>query len=112
MLDKLIRDVPGARAVLLLDATGELVMESGAHEERHRLLGAYQGIALGAARRAAHRHGGGTVEELITCYERGAVILEPLKDGYFLVVVLGPKASLALGRQCLRPARARMNQAL
>ena len=52
------------------------------------------------------------MEELITCYERGAVILEPLKDGYFLVVVLGPKASLALGRQCLRPARARMNQAL
>jgi len=40
------------------------------------------------------------------------VILQPLKDGYYLVVVLGPGAGLALGRQRLRPARARMNQEL
>jgi predicted regulator of Ras-like GTPase activity (Roadblock/LC7/MglB family) len=98
--------------VLLLDATGEVVMEAGAGDERHRLVGAYQGIALGEAQRAATRHDGGAVWELVYRYERGGVILQPLKDGYYLVLVLGPGASLALGGHCLRPARARMNREL
>jgi len=87
-------------------------MESGTRDERHRLVGAYQGIALGEAQRAAARQGGGPVWELVSRYERGAVILQPLKDGYYLVVVLGPGACVALGRYLLRPARARMDQEL
>lgn len=87
-------------------------MESGARDERNRLVGAYQGIALGEAARAAARHGGGHVQELVSHYEGGVLVLQPLKDGYYLVLVLGPGASLALGRQRLRPARARMNQEL
>lgn len=89
-----------------------MVAASGARDERSRLVGAYQGIALGEARRATARHGGGVVEELICRYERAAVILQPLKDGYYLVFVLGPEASVALGRHRLRPARARMIQEL
>ncbi len=104
--------MPGARAALLLDVTGEVVAESGARDDRSRLVGAYQGIALGEAQRAAARYGGGYVQELVSRYEQGAVILQPLKDGYYLVFVLGPGASLALGRHRLRPARARMIQEL
>jgi predicted regulator of Ras-like GTPase activity (Roadblock/LC7/MglB family) len=104
--------VPGASAALLLDVTGEVVVESGTRDDRNRLVGAYQGIALGEAQRAAKRHGGGSVEELVCRYERGFVVLQPLKDGYYLVLVLGPGASLAFGRHRLRPARTRMIQEL
>jgi hypothetical protein len=38
--------------------------------------------------------------------------MRPLKDGYFLVLVLGPQASIALGRHYLRPAQAKMTQEL
>ena len=104
--------MPGARAALVLDAAGDVVVESGARDDRSRLVGAYQGIAFGEAQRAATREGGGSVQEVVSRYERGAVILQPLRDGYYLVFVLGPEASLALGRQRLRPARARMIQEL
>jgi len=104
--------VPGARAALLLDVTGEVVVESGTRDDQNRLVGAYQGIALGEAQRAAQRHDGGSVQELVCRYERGIVMLQALKDGYYLVFVLGPTASVALGRHRLRPARARLIQEL
>jgi predicted regulator of Ras-like GTPase activity (Roadblock/LC7/MglB family) len=87
-------------------------MESGEHDECYRLLGAYQGIALGYARRAAARYEGGPVHEMTSRYERGDVILQPLKEGYYLVLVLAAGASLTLGRHLMRPAQARMNQEL
>jgi predicted regulator of Ras-like GTPase activity (Roadblock/LC7/MglB family) len=87
-------------------------MESGTRDDRHRLVGAYQGIALGEAQRAAARHGGGPIRELVSRYEQGDVILQPLKDGYYLILVLGPGASLALSRHLLGPAQARMQREL
>lgn len=112
MLDGLIREVPGARAVLLLDDTGEVAMESGARDERHRLVSAYQGIAFGHAQRASIRHGTGLVLELTCRYEHGHVLLQPLKDGYYLVLLLGPEASPDLGRRRLAPAQAKMGREL
>jgi predicted regulator of Ras-like GTPase activity (Roadblock/LC7/MglB family) len=103
--------VPGARAALLVDGTGEVVLDSGARDE-HRLVGAYQGIALNDARRASTRHDVGSVHELCWRYSGGFVLLRPLKDGYFLVLVLGPGASIALGHHFLRPAQERMTQEL
>jgi predicted regulator of Ras-like GTPase activity (Roadblock/LC7/MglB family) len=87
-------------------------MESGTRDDRLRLVGAYQGIALGEAQRAAARHGGGSVRELVSRYEQGYVILQPLKDGYYLVLVLGSGASVALSRHLLGPAQARMKREL
>lgn len=104
--------MPGARAALLLDATGELVMRSGAPDERHGLVGAYQGIALTRAHRAAHRAGIGKVRLIVSRYEQGHVLSQPLKDGYFLVLLLAPKASPSLGRHFLGPVETQMNQAL
>ena len=112
MLDGLIREVPGARAVLLLDATGEVAMESGARDERHRLVGVYQGIAFGHAQRASIRHGMGPVRGLTCRYEHGHVLLQPLKDGYYLVLLLGPEASPDLGRRRLGPAQTKMGREL
>ena len=46
LLQGLVGSVDGALGALLMDATGEVVVEAGNGEERHRLIGAYQGIAL------------------------------------------------------------------
>ena len=61
---------------------------------RHRLVGAYQGIALGEAQRSAARHGAGPVRELVSRYEQGYVILQPLKDGYYLAL---PRTTTSAG---------------
>jgi predicted regulator of Ras-like GTPase activity (Roadblock/LC7/MglB family) len=89
-----------------------VVVRSGSRDERHHLVGAYQGIALGEAQRVFGRHDGGRVRELSCRYEQGDVLLQPLKDGYFLVLVLGPEASIARGRHLIGPAQARMIQEL
>ena len=87
-------------------------MESGMRDDRLRLVGAYQGIALGEAQRAAARHDLGPVRELVSRYEQGYVILQPLKDGYYVVLVLESGASVALSRHLLGPTQARMNREL
>ena len=46
LLDHLLHAVRGTQAALLLDAQGELVVEAGTRDVRHRLIGAYQGIGL------------------------------------------------------------------
>jgi len=87
-------------------------VESGTRDDRLRLVGAYQGIALGEAQRAAARHDLGPVRELVSRYEQGYVILQPLKDGYYVVLVLESGASVALSRHLLGPTQARMKREL
>jgi predicted regulator of Ras-like GTPase activity (Roadblock/LC7/MglB family) len=87
-------------------------MEAGTRDDRFRLVGAYQGISLGEAQRAAARHDVGPVRELVSRYEQGYVILQPLKDGYYVVLLLEAGASVALGRHVLGPTQARMKREL
>ena len=95
LLERLLRAVPGSQATLLLDALGELVVDAGARDERNRLIGAYQGISLAAARRTTDRYAGGRVECIVCRYTGGTVIVRSLKDGYYLVLSLSVEASLA-----------------
>jgi predicted regulator of Ras-like GTPase activity (Roadblock/LC7/MglB family) len=97
LLDDLVQRVAGAEGALLLDPTGELVAQAGDGHERHRLIGAYQGIALARARSVSGRHSAGEVRHLVCRYAGGAVILRPLKDGYYLVLSLGTDASVGEG---------------
>ena len=53
---------PASQAALLLDAQGEVVVEAGARDERHRLIGAYQGIGLAMAQRTTARHAAGRID--------------------------------------------------
>lgn len=98
LLERLLTSAPGAQAALLLDAQGEVVVGAGARDDRHRLIGAYQGIALGVAQRTTQRYAAGPIHYIVCRYVWGAVILRPLKDGYYLLVSLVPEASLA---QCV-----------
>ena len=92
-----MRSVPGAEGALLLDCEGEVVVQAGAGAYRHRLIGAYQGLSLSIARRIGARHGGGAVESLVCRYSQAAVILRPLKDGYYFVLALAPDGAIAEG---------------
>lgn len=97
ILEKLLRAVIGAQAALLLDPNGEVVVQAGVKDDRHRLIGAYQGIALGAAQRTTDRLEMGRIGQVSCRYDGGSVVLTPLKDGYYLIVSLATDASLALG---------------
>jgi predicted regulator of Ras-like GTPase activity (Roadblock/LC7/MglB family) len=110
ILETLLADVPGSLAALLLDAQGEVVVGAGALDDRQRLIGAYQGIALGMASRTAARFDAGGVESLTGRHEGGSVLLTTLREGYYLVLSLGPRAVLALARRHSDEARGRLNR--
>lgn len=95
LLDRLVHSGRGVNGALLLDATGEAIVESGARGDAQRLIGAYLGLALVEAREAVRTHQAGRILSLVGRFEGGAVIVRPLKDNYFLVVSLEPSARLA-----------------
>jgi predicted regulator of Ras-like GTPase activity (Roadblock/LC7/MglB family) len=97
LLEDLVGRLRGAQAALLLDFEGEVVVQAGARDERLRLIGAYQGIALATARRILDRYERGEPALVLCRYATGTVILRPLRDGYYLVLALTPEASLAHG---------------
>jgi predicted regulator of Ras-like GTPase activity (Roadblock/LC7/MglB family) len=94
MLQKLCSRVPGSHGALLLDEGGEVVVETSPRREGLRLIGAYQGIALAAARKTAERYEVGPVEQLVCRYAGGSVIVVPLKDRYFLVLAVGAETNV------------------
>ena len=95
LLDHLLHSVRGTQAALLLDAQGELVVEAGTRDIRHRLIGAYQGIGIAMAKRTTARFAAGRIDHMVCRYAYGSVILRPLKDGYYLAVHLSSDAILA-----------------
>jgi predicted regulator of Ras-like GTPase activity (Roadblock/LC7/MglB family) len=109
ILEELLSQVRGSKTALLLDAQGEVVVGAGNLDERHRLIGAYQGIALGMASRTAERFEVGAVRSLVWRHREGAVVLWTLKDGYYLVLSLGPGAMAAAAVRHCEEARLRLD---
>ena len=97
LLDRLVGSVDGALGALLLDANGEVVVEAGHRQERHRLIGAYQGLALARARELQDHYSTGEILHILCRYSGGHVIVRPLKDGYYLVVALSATANVGQG---------------
>jgi predicted regulator of Ras-like GTPase activity (Roadblock/LC7/MglB family) len=112
LLEGLVGSVHGARAALLLDDVGEVVLEAGEHADRHRLIAAYQGIALATAQRALTRLAGGGLQYLVGRYQAGHVIVRPLKEDFFLVISLASDANLAHGIHRSAETQQRMNAEL
>lgn len=112
LIETLIGAVDGAQGALLMDATGEVVVEAGARDYRHRLIGAYQGIALSAAQRATSRFEVGTIHYILCRYVSGYVIARPLRDGYYLVVSLARDANVGQGLHRSAGVQERMNAEL
>ncbi len=109
IVETLLARVAGARTALLLDAQGEVVVGAGDMGERQRLIGAYQGIALGMASRTADRFEAGDVRSLVWRHDGGSVVLTTIKDGYYLVVSLGREALPAVAARHCEDARARLD---
>lgn len=89
-----------------------MVAQAGASDERHRLIGIYQGIMLAAAHRALRPLRSGDLQYVLTRYEAETLILRPLRDGYYVVVSLGPGADVARGVHRSATAQDRMNEAI
>ena len=111
LLDDLVRAVDASGA-LLLDAEGEIVVEGGARDYRHRLIGAYKGLALAMVRKMVARHGGGDIAYLLYRYTDGIVILRPLKDGYYLVLSLPVGGRVGEGLHHSQRAQENLNREL
>jgi predicted regulator of Ras-like GTPase activity (Roadblock/LC7/MglB family) len=88
LLEDLVKTVRGAEAALLLDAEGEVVVETGPRSERHRLIGAYQGLVLAKVLQVGERYEMGKLDYVLRRHHGGTVVLRPLKDGYYFVVSL------------------------
>jgi predicted regulator of Ras-like GTPase activity (Roadblock/LC7/MglB family) len=110
ILEALLARIAGARTALLLDVQGEVVVGAGDLGERERLIGAYQGISLGMASRTASRFDTGEVRSLVSRHDGGAVVLTTLKDGYYLVVSLGPGCRPAAAARHCEEARRRLDE--
>ncbi len=108
----MVRSVPDAEGALLLDSEGEVVVQAGAGDFRHRLIGAYQGIALAIARRIGTRHGTGAVKSLTCRYSGAALVLRPLKDGYYFVLAIAAGGDLADAVRRSESTRRRIDQEL
>ncbi len=112
ILDELLRSV-GGHAALLLDGEGEVAIQAGTRDERHRLIGAYQGIGLATARKTMARHGGSSPIRYMLCrYAAGVVILRPLKDGYYLVLSMPVDGRIAEGIHRSELTQEKLNQEL
>src|SRR5258707_7357672 len=86
ILDDLLRSV-GGHAALLLDDEGEVAIQAGTRDERHRLIGAYQGIGLATARKTLAKHGGsGPIRYMLCRYAAGVGIPRPPEDRDYLIL--------------------------
>jgi predicted regulator of Ras-like GTPase activity (Roadblock/LC7/MglB family) len=109
LLNGLCASVRGAQGALMLDAGGEVVVGSATCDDRLKLIGAYQGIALATAQKASERYAGGAIEHLLARHAQGTVLACPLKDGYFLILALAPGASVPLALHRSAQIRERLN---
>ena len=111
LLDELMTTAVGAQGAVLLDSEGEVVVEAGAKDFRHRLIGAYQGIALHTAHRTLGSYAEG-IRYLLCRFTWGTVVLRPLRDGYYLMLSLQPDAPLGLGLHHTEVTQLRMDEHL
>jgi predicted regulator of Ras-like GTPase activity (Roadblock/LC7/MglB family) len=112
LLEDLVRSTPGADGALMLDALGDVVVAAGANDDRHRLIGAYQGIALAIAQRTSVRYSAGDVSHIVCRYSTGSLILRALKDGYYLVMSISEQAPLGHALYRSEVTQDRMNAEL
>ena len=112
ILESLLARIGDARTALLLDGQGEVVVGAGDLGERQRLIGAYQGIALGMASRTAERFQAGDVRSLVWRHDGGTVVLTTLRDGYYLMVSLGRESLPAAAVRHCEDARALLDVAI
>jgi predicted regulator of Ras-like GTPase activity (Roadblock/LC7/MglB family) len=110
ILGELLRTTDGAIGAVFLDHEGEAV---ALHSERIfdigeyglKAIGAYSGMFLNQARRLSENVDGGEPHRITIGFEHAKVLSCPLKDGYYLVLVLDPHANEGIAWQRLNGTR-------
>jgi predicted regulator of Ras-like GTPase activity (Roadblock/LC7/MglB family) len=112
LLTDLVGRVDGAVGAAFIDSYGEAVqcIAEGADEEYVKLMGAYQGIALGTSRTIVSSLDGGEIDYCFTAYESASFLVKALDHDYFLMVVLAPDANVGKGVYVIRNAAAAFNR--
>lgn len=105
ILQETVEGLPGAVGAIFADWEGEAVEQffPGPVDEI-KLLGAHQGIILNLIKDAAGESGLGTVNGVLMTFDGAKVVVQPLKDGYFLVLLTDGTCNGGLALRALRDA--------
>ena len=99
LLASLVDGVEGALGAAFIDNYGEAVQTYmvGGDDEYLKLMGAYQGLALQTSRNVIKQLDAGTVDYYFTSYENVSFVVKALQQDYFILLALGPDASIGQG---------------
>ncbi len=112
LLNDLINRVEGAVGAAFIDSYGEAVqcVAIGEDEDQVKLMGAYQGIALGTSRTIASQLEAGEIDYCFTAYDKQSFLVKALAQDYFLMLVLSPGANVGKGIFDIRRAADAFNR--
>lgn len=110
ILGELLRTCDGSVGAIFLDHEGEAVAFRSDRifdigDYGLKAIGAYSGMFLNNARRIAQNVDAGNPDRLTVTFDHARVLSCPLKDGYYLVLVLDRSASESLAWQRLSRCR-------
>ncbi len=101
----MVDEVPGASGAIFADWEGESVeCVSKGSDEDIKLLGAHHGILLNLAREVAENSMQGGVKGMLVISEGGKVVVQPVKDGYYVVLLLSPHGNAGVAMKILGEA--------
>jgi predicted regulator of Ras-like GTPase activity (Roadblock/LC7/MglB family) len=107
ILKGMVDSVPGAKGAIFADWEGESVdFHYAGPEDDIKLIGAHQGILLNIMGEVSAGCGLGEVRSMLITTGRGKLLVRPVKDGYYLAMLLGPYASGALAMRAANAAAA------
>jgi len=97
ILKRMVDRVPGAQGAIFADWEGESVdFHYSGPDYDIKLVGAHQGILLNIINEVSSGCGMGRVRCMLVAADLGKLVVMPIKDGYYLAVLLGPYANGAL----------------
>lgn len=88
LLREMLERVPGAQGAILVDWEGEAVDQVSLIDDfQLKLMGAHKGIILEHLRQAVTRASGGLLREISILTDRGQMLILPVTEDYFLLLV-------------------------
>lgn len=103
LLNRLLKDIPGALGAIIIDWEGEAVDQVARIDEYDmKVLGAHKGIILSQLREALARVDSGDLEEVLIRTGQNKTLIAPLTEDYFLVLTLGAESIAARAASRMR----------
>lgn len=88
VLRNMLEKIPDARGAILVDWEGEAVDQVSLIDDfQLKLMAAHKGIILERLRQAVTRAAGGLLEEISILTDKGMMLILPVTEDYFLLVV-------------------------